>query len=209
MKTFFHYSSSLFQALHDQENFLQLRSCRPLIKCDSIDFSIRNGLLNINFHYFNSTININGEYPFLLDNQWHYIHLYRIDMKLLLHIDHHIAQQRVNIIENNSSSFSTIWLIFNGNKQIRIEDLRLYDQSINSKYFLNNQYEQIQLKHRPWKPLNSIAFYEQQDSYLTIPLNDILCQECELETIYFDFRTTELTGLILFANIQTTNPKLR
>ena len=179
------------------------------MKCDSINFSIRNGLLQINFHFSNSTINITGEYPFLLDNQWHYIHLHRIDSKLLLHIDHHIAQQRVNLIENNSSSFASISLIFNGNKQIHIEDLRLYDQSINTKFFRNNQYEQIQLKHRSWRPLNSIAFYEQQDAYITIQLNDILCQECQVETIYFDFRTTELTGLILFANIQTTNPKLR
>jgi hypothetical protein len=115
----------------------------------------------------------------------------------------------MNIIESNIPLLSTIWLTLNGNKQIYIEDLRLYDQSINSKFFLNNQYEQIQLKHRPWKPLNSISFYDQQDSYLTIQLNDILCQECELDTIYFDFRTTELTGLILFANIQTTNPKMR
>jgi hypothetical protein len=115
----------------------------------------------------------------------------------------------MNIIESNISSLSTIWLILNGNKQIRIEDLRLYDQSINSNFFLNDQYEQIQLKHRPWKPLNPISFYDQQDSYITIQLNDILCQECELDAIYFDFRTTELTGLILFANIQTNNPKMR
>ena len=179
------------------------------MKCDSINFSIRNGLLDINFYLSNLTINITGEYPFILDNQWHYIHLYRIDTKLLLHIDHHIAQQRLNLIESNNSSLSTIWLILNGNKQIRIEDLRLYDQAINPKFFLNNQYEQIELKHRPWKPLNTISFYEQQDSYIGIQLNDIVCQECEVDTIYFDFRTTELTGLILFANIQTTNPKMR
>ncbi|CAF4446836.1 unnamed protein product, partial [Adineta steineri] len=99
-------------------------------------------------------------------------------------------------------------LILNGNKNIRIEDIRLYDQSLNTKFFLNNQYEQIQLKYRPWKPLNSISFYDQQDAYITIQLNDILCQECELDTIYFDFRTTELTGVILYANIQTTNSKI-
>lgn len=144
-----------------------------------------------------------------MDNQWHYIHFYRIDTKLLLHIDHHIAQQRVNLPSSNHSSFATIWLTFNGQKQIRIENLRLYDQSINSKHFLHQQYEQIQLKHRPWKPVNTIAFYEQQDSYIAIQLTDILCQECQLDTIYFDFRTTELTGLIFFANIQTTNPKFR
>ncbi|CAF4187713.1 unnamed protein product, partial [Rotaria magnacalcarata] len=92
------------------------------------------------------------EHPLLLDNQWHYIQLYRVDTKLLLHIDHHIAQQRMNLIETNLSALSTIWLIFHGNKQIRIEDLRIYDQSINSKFFINNQYEQIQLKHRTWKP---------------------------------------------------------
>ncbi|CAF3046431.1 unnamed protein product [Rotaria sp. Silwood2] len=196
------------QAIQDQDNFLELRPCRQSIECDSISFSIRNGLLQINFDYSNLTMNITGEHPFILDNQWHYIHLYRIDTKLLLHIDHHIAQQRMNIIETNLSSLSTIWLILNGNKQIRIEDLRIYDQSINSKFLLYNQYEQIQLKHRTWKPLNSVSFYEQQDSYITISLNDILCQECELDTIYFDFRTTELTGLILFANIQTNNPKM-
>jgi hypothetical protein len=179
------------------------------MKCDSINLSIRNGLLHINFHFSNLTINLTGEYPFLLDHQWHYIHLHRIDTKLLLHIDHHIAQQRLNIIERNLSALETIWLTFNGQKHISIEDLRLYDQPINAKFFLNNQYEQIQLKHRPWKPLNSISFYEQQDSYITIQLNDILCQECELDTIYFDFRTTESTGLILLANIQTTNPKMR
>ena len=115
----------------------------------------------------------------------------------------------MNLMESNASSLLTIWLVLNGDKQIRIEDLRLYDQSINSNFFLNNQNEQIQLKHRPWRPSNSISFYDQQDSYITIQLNDILCQECELDTIYFDFRTTELTGLILFANIQTNNPKMR
>ncbi|CAF1302347.1 unnamed protein product [Adineta steineri] len=197
------------QATHDQENFIQFRPCRQTMKCDSIDFSIRNGLLHINFNLSNIAINISGEYSFLLDNQWHYIHLHRIDTKLLLHIDHHIAQQRLNIIETNLSSLSTIWLILNGNKNIRIEDIRLYDQSLNTKFFLNNQYEQIQLKYRPWKPLNSISFYDQQDAYITIQLNDILCQECELDTIYFDFRTTELTGVILYANIQTTNSKIR
>ena len=176
--------------------------------CDSLDFSIRNGLLHITFAFANLTVNITGEYPFLLDNQWHYIYLHRIDTKLLLHIDHHIAQQRLNLLETNLSS-STIWVVFNGNQDIRVEDLRIYDQSINARHFLNNQYEQVQLKHRPWKPLNSISFYEQQDSYIAVQLNDIVCQECELETIYFDFRTTELTGLILFANIQTINPKTR
>ncbi|CAF0863611.1 unnamed protein product [Rotaria sordida] len=196
------------QAIHDQENFLELRPCRQSLECDSINFSIRNGLLQINFYYSNKTINITEEQPFIIDNQWHYIHLYRIDTKLLLHIDHHISQQRMNIIETNQTLLSTIWLILNGNEQIRIEDLRIYDQSINSKFFLNKQYEQIELKHRIWKPSNSISFYEQQDSYITISLNDILCQECELDTIYFDFRTTELTGLILFANIQTNNPKM-
>ncbi|CAF3417292.1 unnamed protein product [Rotaria socialis] len=196
------------QAMHDHENFLELRPCRQILICDSISFSIRNGLLNINFRYSNTTINMTTEHPLLLDNQWHYIQLYRVDTKLLLHIDHHIAQQRMNLIETNLSALSTIWLIFNGNKQIRIEDLRIYDQSINSKFFLNNQYEQIQLKHRTWKPLNSISFYEQRDSYITISLNDIVCQECELDTLYFDFRTTELTGLILFANIQTSSPKM-
>ncbi|CAF3694710.1 unnamed protein product, partial [Rotaria sordida] len=196
------------QAIHDQENFLELRPCRQSLECDSINFSIRNGLLQINFYYSNKTINITEEQPFIIDNQWHYIHLYRIDTKLLLHIDHHISQQRMNIIETNQTLLSTIWLILNGNQQIRIEDLRIYDQSINSKFFLNKQYEQIELKHRIWKPSNSISFYEQQDSYITISLNDILCQECELDTIYFDFRTTELTGLILFANIQTNNPKM-
>ncbi|CAF1330953.1 unnamed protein product [Adineta ricciae] len=194
------------QATHDQRNFLQFRPCRQSMDCDSLDFSIRNGLLHITFAFTNLTVNITGEYPFLLDNQWHYIHLHRIDTKLLLHIDHHIAQQRLNLLETNLSS-STIWVVFNGNQDIRIEDLRIYDQSINARHFLNNQYEQIQLKQRPWKPLNSISFYEQQDSYIAVQLNDIVCQECELDTIYFDFRTTELTGLILFANIQTVNPK--
>jgi hypothetical protein len=154
-------------------------------------------------------VNITGEYPFLLDNQWHYVHLHRMDTKLLLHIDHHIAQQRLTLTSSSQSSLSTIWLLINGNKQIHLQDLRLYDQSINSKFFLNQQHEQIQLEHRPWKPLNSISFYEQEDAYIGIQLNDVLCQECELDSIFFDFRTTELTGLLLFANIQTTNPKMR
>ena len=195
------------QARHDLENFLQIRPCHSSqIKCDSINFSIRNGLLDINFHLLNSTFNVTGEYPFLLDNQWHYIHLYRIDTKLLLHIDHHIAQQRIQFIEYNRSTLPTIWLTFNGNKQIHIGNLRLYDQSINSKFFFNKQNEQIQLKQRIWKAKNPITFTE-HDSYIEIPLNDILCQECRLETIYFDFRTIELTGLIFFAHIQTTNMK--
>ena len=189
--------------MQDHENFLQFRACQQSIRCDSINFSIRNGLLNIDFHFSNLTINILPEHSFILDNQWHYIHMHRIDNKLLLHIDHHIAQRHVNIIEPNVSLLSTIWLNLNGGEKISIEDLRVYDQSINSKFFLNNHYEQIQLKHRPWKPLHSISFHEQYDSSISIPLNDVLCQECELDTIYFEFRTTELTGLLLFANIQT------
>lgn len=197
------------QATHDQEHFVQFRPCRQSMECDSIDFSIRNGLLHIGFVLGNWSVNITGEYPFLLDDHWHYIRLQRTEAKLLLHIDNHIAQQRLNLAELHPSAPATIWLTLHGNKNIRIEDLRVYEQSINAKHFLNNQHEQIQLKHRPRKPLNSISFYEQQDAYVAVQLNDILCQECELDAIYFDFRTTEMTGLIFIANIQTTNPKSR
>lgn len=166
--------------------------------------------MHINFRLSNLIQNITGENPFLLDTNWHYIHLYRLSTKLLLHIDHHISQQVVDLGQSSSSATSTtVWIIFNGDKEILIEDLRLYDQSINSKFFLNNQYEQIRLQQRNWKPSNSISFYDQQDSYITIRLNDIVCPECQLNSIYFDFRTTELNGLILFANIQTHNPKIR
>jgi hypothetical protein len=108
----------------------------------------------------------------------------------------------------NASSVSTIWIIFHGNKQIQIEDLRLYDQSIYPKFLLNNQDEEIKLKIRPWKPLNAIAF-DNQNSYLETQLNEILCQECQLDSIYFQFRTKEFNGLLLFASIQTTNHKIR
>jgi hypothetical protein len=102
----------------------------------------------------------------------------------------------------NLSVFATIWLIFHGNKQIRIEDLRVYDQSIFAK-LLNNQIEQIKFKTRPWKPINTISFTNQQNSYLEIQLNEILCQDCQLNTFDFQFRTTDLHGLLLFARIQT------
>jgi hypothetical protein len=171
------------------------------MKCESINFSIRNGLLHISFY----SLNISSEYPFLLDNQWHSIHLQRIDTNFLLHIDHHITQQRVNIMHSNLSLLSTVWLVFHGEKQIRIEDLRLYDQSIYS----NNQYKQIKLEHRAWKPLNTISFDNHQNSYIEIQLNEILCQDCQLDSFYFQFRTLESNGLLLFANIQTNNQKLR
>ncbi|CAF3710007.1 unnamed protein product [Rotaria sp. Silwood1] len=193
------------QATHDEEDFLQIRPCSLSLKCDSINFSIRNGLIHIYFYLLNVTI----EYPFILDNQWHFIYLQRIDTNFLLHIDNHIIQQRLNIINLNVSSLSMIWLIFYGNKQICIEDLRLYDQSIYSKFFLNNQYEHnIKLQYRPSKPLNAISFDNDQNSSIEIELNDLLCQECQLDTIYFQFRTTESNGILLFANIQTTNPKI-
>ena len=156
-----------------------------------------------------SSINLTSEYPFLLDNQWHTIHLQRFETNFLLHIDNHITQQRVNIINSDSSLLPTIWVIFNGNKQIRIEDLRLYDQSVYSKLFSNNQEEQMKLKHRLWKPLNAISLNDHQNSYTEIQLNEILCQECQLDSIYFQFRTTESNGLLLFANIQTNNYKIR
>jgi hypothetical protein len=119
-----------------------------------------------------------------------------------LHIDNHIIQQRVNINSFNSSSIATIWIVFYGNKQIWIEDLRLYDQSIYSK-FLNDKSEQIQLKTRAWKPLNAISFDTEQNSYIEIQLNEILCQDCQLNAFYFQFRTTESNDLLLFANIKT------
>jgi len=94
-------------------------------------------------------------------------------------------------------------VVFYGNKQIRIEDLRLYDQSIYSKIFLNNQYQQIKLQYRSWKPLNAISFDNQLNSSIEIQLNEILCQDCQLNSFYFQFRTKELNGLLLFANIKT------
>jgi hypothetical protein len=105
-----------------------------------------------------------------------------------------------------SSVLSTVWVIFNGNKQIRIEDLRVYDQSIYSKLFPDDQ---SQLKHRLWKPLNAISLNDYHNSYIEIQLNEILCQECQLDSIYFQFRTTESNGLLLFANVQTDNHKSR
>ncbi|CAF3431182.1 unnamed protein product, partial [Rotaria sp. Silwood2] len=191
-------------ATHDEEDFLQIRPCSLSLKCDSIKFSIRNGRIHIYFYLLNITI----EYPFILDNHWHSIYLQRIDTNFLLHIDNHMIQQRLNIINLNVSSLSTIWLIFNGNKQVRIEDLRLYDQSIYSKFFLNNPYEQY-INYRPWKPLNTISFHDHQNSSIEIPLNEFICQECQLDTIYFQFRTIEPNGLLLFANVQTKNPKIR
>ncbi|CAM4799223.1 unnamed protein product [Rotaria magnacalcarata] len=192
------------QALHDENDFLQIRPCSLSLKCDSISFSIHNGLLNVYFYLINLTI----EYPFILDKQWHSVHLQRIDTNFLVHIDHHIIKQSVNIINLNLSSLSTIWLIFYGNKQIRIEDLRLYDQPMYSDFFLNNQRTQIKLKHRPWKPLNTVSFEHHQNSFIEIQLQDILCQDCQLDTFYFEFRTREQNGILVFANIQTNNPKL-
>lgn len=149
------------------------------------------------------------EYPFILDHQWHSIYLQHIDTNFLLHIDNHIIQQRVNIINVNLSSLSTVWLIFHSNKQVRIEDLRLYDQSIYVNFFLNNQHKQMKLTTHPWKPLNTISFDNPIRSYVEIPLSDVLCQECPLDTIYFQFRTLEPSGLILLANIQKNNPKFK
>ncbi|CAF3641513.1 unnamed protein product [Adineta steineri] len=190
------------QAMHDQLNFLQIRACRLSMSCDSIDFSIINGLLQVNFYLLNLT----SEYPFLLDNQWHSIRLQRFDKKSLLHIDNHIRQQHVNINSfNASSSSSTIWIVLMGEKQIRIEDLRLYDQPIYSKLIANNQDEHMKFKYRLMKPLNAISFNDQLNSYIELKLNDILCQECQLYSIYFQFRTTELNGVLLFAMIRTDN----
>ena len=160
--------------MHDEENFLEIRSCSFVSKCDLISFSIRNGLLHIQFYLLNLTI----EYPFLLNNQWHSIHLHRTGTNFLLHVDTHIIQQRVNIINLNLSLLSTIWLIFYGNKQIQMEDIRLYDQPIFSKFFPNSQYEQLKLKHRPWKPLNAISFDHYHSSYIEIQLDEVLCQNC-------------------------------
>ena len=125
-----------------------------------------------------------------------------MNTSFLLHIDHHIIQERLNINPINYSLFATIWLIFYGHKQVRIEDLRLYDQAIFPK-LLNHPTEYITLKTRPWKPVNAISFVNQHNSHLEIQLNEILCQDCRLNTFYFQFRTTDLHGLLLFARIQT------
>lgn len=177
---------------------MEIRPCRLAMQCPSIQFSIHNGLLSVNY----SSINLTIEYPFLLDQQWHSIHFQRIHPNLLLHIDNHIIQQRVNISAVNASALWTIWVVFHGNKQIRIEDLKIYDQSIFTQV-LKNQIKQIRLQTRPWKPLNTISFVNQPNSYLEIPLNEILCQDCSLNSFYFQFRTTDATGLLLFARIQT------
>ncbi|UJR15114.1 hypothetical protein I4U23_002079 [Adineta vaga] len=192
------------QAVHDEINFLQIRSCRLSFKCDSIQFSILNGLLHVNFY----SLNLTSEYPFLLNNQWHSIHLQRFDQKFLLHINNHITQQRINLIHSNSTSKSTIWIGFMGNKQVQIEDLRLYDQSIYSKFFINQSKQQIELKNRLWKPVNTISFHDAQNTYLELPLNEILCQDCQLDSIYFQFRTMDLNGLLLFAKVRTDNHKI-
>ena len=141
-------------------------------------------------------MNLTIEYPFLLDNQWHSIDLQRLNTSFLLHIDNHIIQQRVYINSFNSSLFSTIWIIFHGNKQIKIEDIRLYDQSIYSRLSKSH------LKTRIRKPLNTISFDHSQHSYLEIQLNEILCQDCQLNTFDFQFRTIDSNGLLLFAKIQ-------
>lgn len=184
--------------IHDEENFLEIRSCRLAMSCPSIQFSIHNGLLSVNY----SSINLTIEYPFLTDQQWHSIHFQRIHPNLLLHIDNHIIQQRLNITSNNASSLSTVWVIFHGNKQVRIEDLKIYDRSIFTQV-LRNQIKLIHLQTRVWKPANTISFINQPNSYLEIPLNEILCQDCSLNSFFLQFRTTDATGLLLFARIQT------
>ncbi|CAF1409141.1 unnamed protein product [Adineta ricciae] len=187
------------QAVHDEVNFLQIRPCRLSSKCDSIQFSILNGLLHISFYSINLTI----EYPFLLDNQWHSIHLQRFDQKFLLHVDNHITQQRISAVQTNSTRPSTIWIAFMGSKQVQIEDLRLYDHSIYSKFLLNLPNETFQLKNRLWKPTNTISFNDATSSYIELQLNEILCQECRLDSIHFQFRTKDTNGLLLFAMVQT------
>lgn len=185
--------------MHDEENFLEIRPCRLASICPSIQYSIRNGLLALNYSSMNLTI----EYPFLLDQQWHAIHFQRIHPNLLLHIDNHIIQQRMNISSMNASALSTIWVIFHGNKQILIEDLKIYDRSIFTQV-LKNQIKQIHLQTRSWKPLNTISFVNQPNSYLEIPFNEILCQDCSLNSFSFQFRTSDSQGLLLFARIQTS-----
>ena len=185
--------------MHDEENFLEIRPCRLALTCPSVQFSIRNGLFSLNY----SSINLTIEYPFLLDQQWHSIHFQRIHPNLLLHIDNHIIQQRVNISSINASALSTIWVIFHGNKQVRIEDLKIYDRSIFGQV-LKNQIKQIHLETRPWKPVNTISFVNQPNSFLEISLAEILCQDCSLNSFYFQFRTSDSHGLLLFARIQTS-----
>lgn len=191
--------------MRDEEAFLQVRPCRLSSRCDAVSFSIRNGLLNVHFN----SLNINGTEPFLLDQQWHSIHLQRMNTNLLLHIDQHVAQQRVNISSFNVSTSSSIWLVFSGWKQILLEDLRIFDQSIFTKLIEAPQHEQVRLSHQPWKPSSTISLDNHANSYLEVPLNGILCQECPLETIDFQFRTTESNGLLLFANIQTDGDPVR
>jgi len=141
--------------------------------------------------------NFTAEYPFLLDNQWHSINLHRINTSFLLHIDNHIIQERVHIQSMNSTIYSTIWIIFHGHKQILIEDLRLYGQIIFSKLSKN------QLKTRTWKPLNTISFDQDENSFVDIQLNEILCQDCLLNAFTFQFRTNDLNGLLFHAKIRT------
>ena len=77
-------------------------------------------------------------------------------------------------MQANSTRSSTIWIAFMGSKQVQIEDLRLYDQSIYSKFLLNLPNEAIKLKNRLWKPTNTISFNDATNSYIELQLSEIL-----------------------------------
>jgi hypothetical protein len=169
--------------------------------CDAIQFSIRNGLLTIDFYSWH--INTSSS-PFLLDQHWHAIRLERRQTNILLHIDQHIIQQRLPWHTKNISSTLTLWMIFNQSKDILIEDLRLYDQSMVTQSIGN-----IPWTYRSWKPLNAISLTNDDMSYLEMPFADILCQDCPLESIDFQFRTSQTTGLLLFAHMYMDHDQYR
>lgn len=159
--------------------------------------------MQIDFYQRNLTISS----PFLLDQQWHSIHLKRLNRNLVVHLDQNVVQQQIRIEENETSSLFPLWIVFNGSKEIFIEDLKIYDQLIYRKWIEKKFNDKIQWKTRPWKPSNSISFDQHEKSFLEIPFHDYLCQDCPFVTLDFQFRTKQNQGLLLFAPIQIPSKK--
>lgn len=189
---------SFLQSTNDEDSFLQIRSCRLNSKCFFSNFSIRNGSLSVDFE--NKTM-INFHHPFLLDQQWHFIHLRRFNNLLFVQIDQNLFQNFVNI--NLTSTFATVWLIISSGKSVLIEDLRLYDQSIYKQIRQNNLQHAKIFKQRPWRPINPVSLENSFNSFVEFTLNKQFCQNCAAETIDFDFRTKQFSGILFFAPIQS------
>jgi hypothetical protein len=132
--------------------------------------------------------------PFLLDQQWHAMHLQRRHNNLLVHVDQHVVQQRLNISQSPMPHSATLWLIINGSKDIRVEDLRIYEQSIERRLE-----QPMPWLFRPWRPMNSISLDEHLHSYLHVPLHELICGDCRVQSIRFQFRTHRDQGVLLFA----------